>query len=133
MMKLVYLVLGVLSTALGAVGVVLPILPTTPFLLLAAFCFAKSSRRMHNWFIGTKLYEKHLKTFAETRAMTMKTKLSPMGMASTMMLIGFLLMGSVPVGRVVIACVWVFHVYYFLCRVKTIPAPGPGKGRDAAR
>ena len=118
MMKLVYLVLGILSTALGAVGVVLPILPTTPFLLVAAFCFAKSSRRMHNWFIGTKLYEKHLKTFAETRAMTMKTKLS--------------LMGSVPVGRVVIACVWVFHVYYFLCRVKTIPAPGPGRGQDAA-
>ena len=55
-----------------------------------------------------------------------------MGMASTMMLIGFLLMGSVPVGRVVIACVWVFHVYYFLCRVKTIPAPGPGRGQDAA-
>ena len=132
MMKLVYLVLGILSTALGAVGVVLPILPTTPFLLVAAFCFAKSSRRMHNWFIGTKLYEKHLKTFAETRAMTMKTKLSLMGIASTMMLIGFLLMGSVPVGRVVIACVWVFHVYYFLCRVKTIPAPGPGRGQDAA-
>lgn len=43
MMKLVYLVLGILSTALGAVGVVLPILPTTPFLLVAAFCFAKSS------------------------------------------------------------------------------------------
>ena len=87
---------------------------------------------MHNWCIGTKLYEKHLKTVAETRAMTMKTKLSLMGMASTMMLIGFLLMGSVPVGRVVIACVWVFHVYYFLCRVKTIPAPGPGRGQDAA-
>lgn len=41
MMKLVYLVLGILSTALGAVGVVLPILPTTPFLLVAAFCFGK--------------------------------------------------------------------------------------------
>ena len=122
-MKLVYLVLGVLSTALGAIGVVLPILPTTPFLLVAAFCFAKSSKRLHNWFLGTKLYEKHLKTFAETRAMPMKTKLSLMGMASAMMLLGFLLMDAVPVGRVVLACVWVFHIYYFLCRVRTSPAP----------
>ena len=55
MMKLVYLVLGILSTALGAVGVVLPILPTTPFLLVAAFWFAKSSRRRQHWLIGTKL------------------------------------------------------------------------------
>ena len=49
-MKLVYLVLGILSTALGAIGVVLPILTTTPFLLVAEICFAKSSRRLHNWF-----------------------------------------------------------------------------------
>ena len=73
--------------------------------------------------MGTKLYEKHLKTFAETRAMPMKTKLSLMGMASAMMLLGFLLMEAVPVGRVVLACVWVFHIYYFLCRVRTSPAP----------
>ena len=121
-MKMLYLMLGILCTGVGAVGVVLPILPTTPFLLLAAFCFAKSSRRMHQWFLNTKLYEKHLKSFAETRAMTMKTKLSLMAMASAMMLIGFLMMGSVPVGRAAIACVWVFHVYYFLCRIRTIPA-----------
>lgn len=123
MKKIFYLIVGILSTALGAVGVVLPILPTTPFLLLAAFCFAQSSERLHRWFLSTKLYEKHLKDFVQTRAMTLKTKLSLMSMASAMMLLGFLMMESVPVGRIVIACVWVFHVYYFVFRIRTIPAP----------
>lgn len=123
MKKIFYLVVGILSTALGAVGVVLPILPTTPFLLLAAFCFAQSSERLHRWFLSTKLYEKHLKDFVQTRAMTLKTKLSLMSMASAMMLLGFLMMGNVPIGRIVIACVWVFHVYYFVFRIRTIPAP----------
>ena len=123
MKKIFYLIVGILSTALGAVGVVLPILPTTPFLLLAAFCFAQSSERLHSWFLSTKLYEKHLKDFVQTRAMTLKTKLSLMSMASAMMLLGFLMMENVPVGRIVIACVWVFHVYYFVFRIRTIPAP----------
>lgn len=123
MKKIFYLTVGILSTALGAVGVVLPILPTTPFLLLAAFCFAQSSERLHRWFLSTQLYEKHLKEFVQTRAMTLKTKLSLMSMASAMMLLGFLMMGNVPVGRIVIACVWVFHVYYFVFRIRTIPAP----------
>lgn len=123
MKKIFYLIVGILSTALRAVGVVLPILPTTPFLLLAAFCFAQSSERLHRWFLSTKLYEKHLKDFVQTRAMTLKTKLSLMSMASAMMLLGFLMMENVPVGRIVIACVWVFHVYYFVFRIRTIPAP----------
>ncbi|MBR4587551.1 MAG: YbaN family protein [Lachnospiraceae bacterium] len=46
--------------ALGTVGVVLPILPTTPFFLVTAYCFARSSEKLNNWFKGTKLYKKHL-------------------------------------------------------------------------
>ena len=111
MKKIFYLIVGILSTALGAVGVVLPILPTTPFLLLAAFCFAQSSERLHHWFLSTKLYEQHLKGFVQTRAMTLQTKLSLMSMAYAMMLLGFLMLGRVSVGRLVIVCVWVFHVY----------------------
>ena len=55
--KAFFVVLGCLSFGLGAVGAVLPILPTVPFLMLAAFCFAKSSEKLHNWFVSVRSFQ----------------------------------------------------------------------------
>ena len=74
-MKYLYIALGLLSMAVGAVGVVLPLLPTVPFLLLASFFFAKGSDRFHNWFKSTKLYKNHLESFEKNRSMTLKQNL----------------------------------------------------------
>ena len=57
--KIGYIVLGCIGVGLGAVGAVLPLLPAFPFLLLAAFCFARSSERLDRWFKGTKLYKEN--------------------------------------------------------------------------
>lgn len=57
MKKIVFVTLGCISLALGVVGIVLPILPTVPFFLLTAFCFAKSSERLHSWFLSTRMYK----------------------------------------------------------------------------
>ena len=51
-MRLVWVTIGIISLALGVIGVVLPLLPTVPFMLLAAFCFARSSERLHNWLVS---------------------------------------------------------------------------------
>ena len=72
-LKLLWLLLGLLCLALGCVGVILPILPSVPFFLATVFCFAKSSKKLHSWFLGTKLYKKHLESFVQKRAMTLKT------------------------------------------------------------
>ena len=64
MKKILYLLLGFAGLGLGALGAVLPMLPTFPFLMLAAFCFARSSERVDRWFKGTKLYQENLKDFA---------------------------------------------------------------------
>lgn len=118
--KAFFIVLGCLSLGLGAVGAVLPILPTVPFLMLAAFCFAKSSEKLHNWFVSTKLYKKNLESFVQGKGMTMKTKIRIMVTVTILMSIGFIMMHAVPVGRIILGFVWIFHVMYFIFGIKTL-------------
>ena len=118
--KAFFIVLGCLSLGLGAVGAVLPILPTVPFLMLAAFCFAKSSEKLHNWFISTKLYKKNLESFVQGKGMAMKTKIRIMVMVTILMSIGFSMMHAVPVGRIILGFVWIFHVLYFIFGIRTL-------------
>lgn len=118
--KILFVILGCIGVALGALGAVLPLLPAFPFLLLAAFCFAKSSERLHNWFTGTKLYKNNLESYVRGQGMTRKTKIRIMVTVTVLMSIGFIMMNQVPVGRIVLACVWVFHILYFVFGVKTI-------------
>ena len=118
--KAFFIVLGCLSLGLGAVGAVLPILPTVPFLMLAAFCFAKSSEKLHNWFISTKLYKKNLESFVQGKGMAMKTKIRIMVTVTILMSIGFIMMHAVPVGRIILGFVWIFHVLYFIFGIKTL-------------
>lgn len=121
--KIVYMSVGCFSLGIGTVGTVLPILPTVPFLMLAAFCFARSSERLNQWFRGTKLYKNNLEDYVAGRGMTKKCKIRIMSMVSLLMAIGFLMMGAkgIVVGCVVLSVVWVMHVIYFCFFVKTIP------------
>lgn len=119
--KLLWLMIGIVSMVLGAIGVVLPVLPTTPFLLLASFCFAKGSDRFHKWFIGTKLYKKHLESFVTSRSMTLKTKLCVLLPASAMLILAMLAMSNI-YGRVFIVFLIIFKYIYFFTRIETVKA-----------
>lgn len=120
--KMVYIILGCIGLGIGAVGAVVPLLPSFPFLMLAAFCFARSSERLHTWFIGTKLYKKNLESYVAGKGMTMATKAKILITVTALMGFGFMMMSEVPVGRIVLAIVWISHLIYFLFGVKTIPA-----------
>ena len=73
-MKVIYLSLGFISLGLGILGIPLPILPTTPFLLLAIACFARSSKRFENWLYHTKLYQSYVADFRETKSIAKERK-----------------------------------------------------------
>ena len=118
--RTVFLILGFVSLILGSIGIALPILPTVPFYLLTVFCFANSSQKLHDWFVGTNLYKKHLESYVQRKGMTMKTKLGILIPVTIVMGIGFVMMDEVPVGRAILAVVWLCHIGYFAFRVKTI-------------
>ena len=120
--KMLYLLIGFLGVVLGAVGAVVPMLPAFPFLLMAAFGFGKSSERLERWFKGTRLYRDNLEDFVSKRGMTRKAKIRIMLTVTILMSIGFVMMHAVAVGRVVLVCVWVFHVLYFIFGIRTLPA-----------
>lgn len=119
--KILWIILGCIGVGLGAVGAVLPMLPAFPFLLLAAFSFAKSSERLHTWFINTKLYKKNLESYVAGKGMTWATKIRVMITVTLLMGFGFTMMflKAIYVPCIILACVWVFHIVYFIWGVKT--------------
>lgn len=117
-MKYVYIVIGIVSFGLGAIGTILPILPTVPFLLLSSYCFVRGSERFHKWLVSTKLYKKHLENFVENRSMPLKTKIAILALASSILLIAFLLMSNIH-GRIAVLCILCCKYYYFIFRIKT--------------
>ena len=118
--KAFFIALGCVSLALGTIGIVLPILPTVPFYLLTAFCFANSSERLHDWFIHTTVYKKYIGSYFRRRGMTKKAKCLLIGTVTAIMVPGFILMDKVPVGRAIMLVVWMGHIFYFGFKVQTI-------------
>lgn len=118
-MRILFIVLGFIFLGVGAVGIVVPILPTTPFLLLASFFFAKGSKRFHDWFLSTKLYKKYLESFVKSRAMTLKGKLTILIPVSCMLIITFILVDNI-YARIVLVILFISKYVYFFTQIRTV-------------
>ena len=123
MKRILFITLGCICLALGCIGIALPILPTVPFFLATVFFFANSSGRLHDWFVSTRLYEKHLKSYVQKKGMLMKTKLGILFSVTLIMAVGFFMMlrKALYIPCAILAVVWIAHIVYFLFGVKTIP------------
>ena len=117
--KFLYVTIGIISFGLGAIGVVLPVLPTTPFLLLSSFCFVRGSERFDKWIKGTKLYKKHLESFVNNRQMTLKQKVTILLFADFMLMFPLIILDSLMV-KGLIVIVMLTKYWYFIFRIKTV-------------
>ena len=129
--KYFYITLGFITLGLGLIGVILPILPTTPFLLVTSFCFAKGSERFHTWFTNTNIYKKHLESFVKERAMTLKQKVVLLSFVNFMLAFPLILVDVLPM-RITIIVLIIIKLYYFIFRVKTI-TPEEKRAMETAR
>ena len=127
MKRIICLILGFLCLGLGCVGIVLPVLPTVPFFLATVFFFANSSKKLHDWFVSTKMYKKHLQSYVQKKGMLMQTKLSILTTVTLLMGMGFFMMfrKQIYIPCAILFVVWVAHVIYFLFGVKTIKENAP--------
>jgi uncharacterized membrane protein YbaN (DUF454 family) len=72
--KIIFYIIGYISVALGLIGLIFPILPTTPFLLLAAACFAGNSEKTYNWLVNNKIFGKVIRDYREGKGLSVKVK-----------------------------------------------------------
>jgi len=118
--KGLWIMLGWIGIILGAIGAILPVLPSFPFLLLAVFSFGKSSKKLHDWFVQTKLYKQHFESYAAGQGMTMHSKIRILSIVTLTMGFGFFMMKDLFFPRLLLIIVWISHVIYFILKVDTI-------------
>ncbi|MCF7924471.1 MAG: YbaN family protein [Candidatus Izimaplasma sp.] len=111
-MKIIIITLAFISLGLGIVGIIFPILPTTPFLLLTTYMLSKSSKRFHDWFTNTIIYTKYLSNFIETKSMTKKQKWSLLIFVDIILLVSFFSIDSLFL-KILIILIFLFKHYYF--------------------
>ncbi|NEU30984.1 DUF454 domain-containing protein [bacterium LRH843] len=119
MIKFVYIFLGFLFMGVGMIGVILPLLPTTPFLLLALACFVKGSKKFEVWFQGTNLYKKHLEGFVRNKAMTVRQKISINLFADCMIAVPLILLDNIWI-KIGLILIVLYKYYYFIFKIHTI-------------
>lgn len=119
LLRFILMGLGFLSLGLGCVGIILPILPTAPFLLLTSFCFVKSSERFNKWFLNSKIYKKYLENFAKNKVMTLKGELILLLFVSLLLLTTLILVNSLIV-TIILTCLIFFKYLYFVIFVKPV-------------
>jgi len=117
--KTLLLIIGITSLAMGVIGILIPILPTTPFLLLTSFCFMKGSSRFHNWFQETTIYKKYLADFVARGGMTLKAKIHICAICTFLISIPFFLVDNwiMRIGLMILVAI---KYLYFAFGIKTL-------------
>lgn len=116
--NVLFITLGFIFVGIGAIGVVVPVLPTTPFLILASIFFAKGSDRYDRWFKNTKIYRNYAEDFIRDRSMTLKRKVFLMMLSDFMLAFPLIILPNIYLKAFIVAII-VIKYYYFIFKIKT--------------
>jgi uncharacterized protein len=115
----IFIILGSLMLVIGVIGIVLPVIPTTPFLILTMILYAKGSDRVRTWFMGTRIYQKHLLAYAKTRKMSSRTKRDALILV-TILIGALIVLVEILVMRIILGIVLMGHYVVLLFHIKTL-------------
>jgi len=115
------IIAGTLSLAVGIVGIAVPVLPTTPFLLLAAGCYLRSSQRFYNWLMANRLFGAYIRNYIEGRGIPIKLKLFIIALLWTTIGISIWLVANliVTVILLIVAAGVTLHIIFIRVRRKS--------------
>ncbi len=118
-MKYIYIVLGFIFLGIGIVGIYLPILPATPFLLIATACFAKGSKSFNRWFVSTNIYKNNIEPIKNKKGMTFKKKIKVLTIITFFIMVSFYFV-KILHARICLILVLILHYLYFFTKIKTV-------------
>ena len=127
--KTLWFIAGTICVVLGAIGMVLPLLPTTPFLLAAAACYYKSSEKMHRWLLNNKWFGEYIRNYTEGKGLTKKTKITALALLwatigfSTVFMLNRLLPAQLVLPIQIIMIVVAIAVSLHILRLPTFKKP----------
>lgn len=119
-MKWLFNILGGLALALAIIGIFLPLLPTTPFLLLASACFLRGSPRMHDWMLHNRLFGAQLRHYQTHRGIPLRTKYVAIALTWISLLVSMSVLGK-PALQALLGAIGL-GVTIFILRMRTVPA-----------
>lgn len=120
--KILLIMTGSVSLALGVIGIIIPVLPTTPFLLIACFCYLRSSKKLYDWLLHHRVFGTYLNNYMKYKAVTKRAKIIAIVSLWTSLSISMLLVANLHV-RILLLAVGI-GVTVHLLTLKTIPLNG---------
>ncbi len=117
-LRIAFLILGFIFLGIGIIGILLPVLPTTPFFMIASFLLAKGSTRFHEWFLNTAIYQNHVGKWVKDKAISRKDKKRILLFVTILFLVGITVVSTLYI-KLFLALILGIHYYFFLFRIKT--------------
>ncbi|MCO5260730.1 MAG: YbaN family protein [Crocinitomicaceae bacterium] len=117
-MKYFWIALGFLCVGLGIVGIALPLIPTTPFFLLAVFSFSKGSDKFYNWFKSTKMYKDYIESYRPGRPIKLSKKIEILTSVLIVLAASFYFVEKTYL-KVILVSIFILHLVYFSVFIKT--------------